>query len=77
MTSAKRELIDSAVFLDFLLPAGAIVALVSVVEMWLNALRSFECLSDGISLRLNYFVWACFSVPRLPRINKTLEQAHI
>ena len=29
MTRAKRELIDSAVFLDFLLPAGAIVSLLS------------------------------------------------
>ena len=27
MTSAKRELIDSAVFFDFLVAAGAIVAL--------------------------------------------------
>ena len=54
MTRAKRELIDSAVFLDFLLPAGAIVAPVSVVEMWLDALRSFSCLRDGILLRLNF-----------------------
>ena len=42
MTSAKRELIDSAVFLDFFAPAGAIVALVSIVEICLGALRSFE-----------------------------------
>ena len=42
MTSAKRELIDSAVFLDFFAPAGAIVALVSIVEICLGALRSFK-----------------------------------
>ena len=57
ITRARRELIDSAVFLDFLVAAGAIVARVScrdVVEMRSGLLN---VVVDEISLRLNYFVW--------------------
>ena len=68
MTRAKRELIDSAVFFDFFVAAGAIVALsVSAVEMWWNALRSFGDLRE-ISLRLNC-LWEILSVPSMPRGN--------
>ena len=70
MTRAKRELIDSAVFLDFLLPAGAIVAPVSVVEMWLDALRSFKWLRDGIFAAAELFCVGLLSVPRMPRTNQ-------
>ena len=57
MTRASRELIDSAVFLDFLLPAGAIVAPVSVVEMWLDALRSFKMFERWNFAAAELFVW--------------------
>ena len=63
MTRAKREFIDSAVFFDFLLPAGAIVARVSCYRGVVGCAPVFQMVERWNFAAAELFVWDCLACP--------------